>query len=256
MYTLAIVNQKGGVGKTTTAVTLASGLAGEGYQTLLVDLDAQGNVADALGLTKWGGLYRMLIDGDSKGAVRSSGRSRLDVILSDKRTVEAKAILVGRPFREQILKDNLTRLSYDWVVLDVAPGIDVLQLSALVASTHYLIPVNLQHLAVVGAGDLLATATAQSDALTARFLGILPTFLDRRYRETHEQLSWLAEQFGRLVWEPIPSDSKAIESPAHGQTLWEYAPDCRALFGLKLSDQWVGGYVKVLDRLVGEVANG
>jgi chromosome partitioning protein len=256
MFTLAVINQKGGVGKTTTAVTLGHGFALRGKRTLLVDLDAQGNVADTLGLAKTNGLYRLLVENAGRRAVKPSGRERLDVILSDKSTVEAKAILISKPFREQILKDVLAKLSgYDWCILDVAPGIDVLQLSALVAASHYIIPVNLHHLAVVGAGDLLATASVQAEALSAQFLGVLPTFLDRRYKETREQLGWLAEQFGRLVWEPVPVDSKAVEAPSFGQTLWEYAPDARALRGIKIKGRMVGGYEQVLDRLLREVGD-
>lgn len=252
--TLAIVNQKGGVGKTTTAVTLAHGLAKLGQRALLVDLDAQGNVADALGLEKSGGLYRLLIDKAGRQAVRQSGRAGLGVILSDQSTAQAKAVLIGRPFREQELKRTLDGLEgYDWIVLDVAPGVDVLQISALVAATHYIIPVKLDHLSLVGAGDLLATAIAQTETLGCQFLGVLPTFLDRRLSETKEQLATLAQDFGRLVWEPIPVDAKAAEAPAFGQTLWEYAPHARALKGVEINSAHVGGYEQTLARLLREV---
>jgi len=254
-----LVNQKGGVGKTTSAVTLAAGLATAGFRPLLVDLDAQGNVADALGLEKGPGLYRLLIEDAGQRAVVSSGRTDLDVVLGDKKTVEARQILTGRMFREQVLRQSLTGLDgYDAVVLDVAPGVDLLQVSALVAATAFLIPVSLSHLAVVGAGDALASVAAlkQADALRARFLGVLPTMWERTTNESHTQLQALVRQFGRMVWPPIPLDVKAREAPAYGQTLWEYAPGTRALVGTDMEGVRRGGYRQVLQRVVREVLNG
>jgi chromosome partitioning protein len=260
MKTLAIVNQKGGVGKTTTAVNLAAGMALQGYEVLLVDLDAQGNCADALGDKKTPDLYRLLIAGDAQDAVTFGVREHLDAVYSDKRTAEAKQILAGMGFREQKLRLALTELSagYDCCVLDVAPGIDVLQVSALVACDMFLIPVALDHLAVVGAADALASAMAldQAGAQHGRFLGILPTMWERTTKESHTQLLTLAQQFERMVWPPIPTDVKAREAPAHGQTLWEYAPRTRALRGVEINGKRLGGYAAVLKRLIDEVEHG
>lgn len=258
MKTLAIINQKGGVGKTTTAVTLAHGLARLGRAVLLVDLDAQGNCADALGLDKAAGVYKLLVTGDE--AISPSGRKNLDVILGDRRTVEAKQILSGQSFREYKLRDALAShmRRYDVAILDVAPGVDVLQIGALVACTHFLVPVALDHLAVVGAGDALASTASlnQVGAFTGVFMGILPTMWERTTNESHEQLTQLAGQFGRQVWPPIPVDVKAREAPAYGKTLWEYAPKTRALVGVQLGTKVVGGYAQVLSRIDREVCGG
>jgi chromosome partitioning protein len=259
MKTVAIMNQKGGVGKTTTAVTLGHGLALRGHRALIVDLDAQGNVADALGVEKRGDLYELLVNGQM--TITHSGRPGLDLILGDKRTVEAKAILIGRPFREHALAKALAALDdYDVVILDVAPGVDVLQVGALVAADAFLIPAALDHLAVVGVGDAMASAAALKSAggMGGRFLGILPTFWERATNESQLQLEFLAAQFGVWVWEPVPRDTKAREATAHGQTLWEYAPGCRALEGVQLNglatgERCVGGYRRVLERLMVEM---
>lgn len=255
MKTIAILNQKGGVGKTTTAVTLAHGLAIRNYASLIVDLDAQGNVADALGLEKCNDLYRVLIDNAGEEAMQIA-RPNLYVILGDKSTSAAKQVLAGQSFREQVLKRALDRFAvdFDWCVLDAAPGVDILQVSALVACDYFLIPVALDHLAVVGAGDALASAASltHAGALDARFLGVLPTMWERTTNESHAQLEHIARQFGKLVWPPIPLDVKARESPAFGQTLWEYAPRCRAMEGILINGgkRQVGGYRQVLDRLL------
>lgn len=252
---IAIVNQKGGVGKTTTACTLGHGLALQGKRVLIADLDAQGNVADSMGVDKRGGLYSLLFEGQRK-AITPSGRAGLDLVIGDKTTVEARQRLGGMNFRELQLKAALDKLTgYDVIVLDAAPGVDVLQVSALVACTHFLIPVALDHLAVVGAGDALATTAGLKNVgrFGGTFLGILPTMWERTTTESHEQLKILAEQYSRLVWPPIPRDTRAREAPAYGQTLWEYAPSTRAIVGAKMGDRQVGGYGRVLQRLLDEV---
>lgn len=258
MNVLSITNQKGGVGKTSTAVTIAHGLAKQGQSVLLVDLDAQGNCADALGIEKRPGLYQFLVLDDESAIV--TARENLDVITGDKSTVRAQKIITGENFGEYVLRNHLESLGptrYDIIIIDTAPGAGVLQINALVASTHFLIPVSLAHLATVGAIDVLGTVASlkRVNAFQGRWLGVLPTMWDRTTNESHKQLTEMATRFGRLVWPPIPVDVKAREAPGAGQTLWEYASDCRALNGVDLSDgkDPVGGYAAVVDRLIDEV---
>jgi chromosome partitioning protein len=258
MNTLAIMNQKGGVGKTTTAITLAHGAARVKVRVLLVDLDAQANCSIALGLPPKPNLQRFLADDDRYDAIVPTGRPNLDLLPGDKTTAAVKAELASIPFRETILARKLARLAndYDLIILDTSPSIDLLQISALVASTHYLIPVSCQHLAAAGAAMALSTVAALSDAgaLDTRLLGLLPTFYDRRTTESTTQLRELADQYGRLLLPPIPIDTKAAEAPAHGQTLYEYAPNTRALVGIGSGVAGLGGYNALLDLVLMEVA--
>lgn len=263
MKTLTFLNQKGGVWKTTTAVTVAHGLALQGRDVLLVDLDAQGNVADALGMSalkKSGeadGLYELLIRERGLQAVRPSGRPRLDVILGHKKTLQAKQILAGMDFREYLLRNALAEIAseYDVCLLDVAPGVDVLQIGALVAADFFVIPVALSHLAVVGAMDALGTVVSlqKVGAFRGKFLGVLPTHWERQTNESDLQLRAMAQQFKRLVWPAIPMDPRAKEAPRLGKTLWEYAPKGRAIRGIRINDKYHGGYQRGLARLVQEV---
>jgi chromosome partitioning protein len=255
MHILAIVNQKGGVGKTTTAVTLAHGLAMAGRSVLLVDLDAQGNCADALGVEKGDGLYQFLVEMRGQAAAQRV-RANLHLVSSDKTTVKVKRIMTGEPFSEYALRNHLADLTgWDWVVLDSAPGADLLQINALIAATHLLIPVSLAHLATVGAVDVLGTVTSlkQVGAYHAQWLGLLPTMWDRTTNESHAQLGTMATRFGRMIWPPIPIDVKAREAPGQGLTLWEYDMNCRAIRGVNERGTIVGGYSRVLSRLIEEV---
>lgn len=255
---LAIVNQKGGVGKTTTAVNLAHGLALRGRRTLLIDLDGQGNVADSLGLKKGNGIYRLLIDREIR-VVASSGRKGLDWVSGGKETAVARENLVGRVARERALALALQDLRdrYEWIILDVAPGTDLLQTMALVACDGFLIPVALDHLAAVGARDALQSALTLRELglLTGRFLGVLATMWERTTAESRAQMQELAKTYGRLLWPPIPLDTRVRESAAHGQTLWEYAPGTRALVGVALNGGHLrtGGYEAALERLEREL---
>ncbi len=209
--TIAILNQKGGVGKTTTAVTLASGLARKGIRALLIDLDTQGNVADSLGLAH-GDELRQLLSPELhcllEVAVFPSGLDRLDVIRSDKSTAALKQTLAGMTLREYVLADALQGSRYDVIILDCAPSVDLLHFAALVAADYLLIPTRLDKLAVNGVRDALQTLATLKRISHCQVAGILPTFYERVTLESHEQLVHLARTFGRLVLPPIPQDTQ------------------------------------------------
>jgi chromosome partitioning protein len=247
---LAILNQKGGVGKTTTAVTLASGLARMKFRVLLMDLDTQGNVADSLGL-EHGDDLRRLLSPDLKcslvKAITPSGLKDLDVIRSDKSTTALKQTLAGVTLREYILADELQNSGYDVIVLDCAPSVDLLHFAALVAADYLLIPTRLDKLAVNGVRDALQTLAALKRISHCQVAGILPTFYERVTLESHEQLIHLAQTFGRLVLPPIPQDTQCRVASRYGKTIWEHEPNAKALVGYEQGNRQVGGYIQVLE---------
>lgn len=252
----ALVNQKGGVGKTTTAVTLGHRLALDGHRTLLVDVDPQGHVAAALGRDKGPGLYRLIqwAQGLPEQPLILSARPNLDIIPSDKSTEPAKRVLSSLDFRERVLADALAGLGegYDAVVIDCAPSVDVLHVAALVAADWIVIPTKLDYLAVDGVREVI-TSVEEIKRRTRRapqVLGVLPTFWDRRTNETVAQLNDLARAFGRLVLPPIPEDVRLREAPAYGQTVWEYAPTSRSVVGVTNGNgRTVGGYAQFVERV-------
>ncbi|MDR3573434.1 MAG: ParA family protein [Anaerolineaceae bacterium] len=250
MKIIAFANQKGGVGKTTTAVTLAAGLARQGYKTLLVDLDPQGHVAFCLGLEKNPGLYRLIVMEEPLHKIFIPARPNLDVLASDKRTEKVKRHITLSDFREGILADILRATAYHVILIDMAPSMDVLHVNGLVASDWVIIPTRLDALAVDGVKEILLTM-GEVGQRGHPFQGysILPTFFDRTTRETLAQFQDVTRTFGNRVWPPIPQDTRVREASAYGKTLWEYSPDSPAILGYIEGKQRLGGYKQTLDRI-------
>lgn len=256
MKIVAFANQKGGVGKTTTAITLAHGLALEGRRVLLVDLDPQGHVAVALGLKKSPGLHDLICLKKPIEQVVIAARPNLDILPGDKRTEQVKREIVLSDFRESTFRDIFKKSSYDVILLDLAPSLDVLHVSGLIASNWVMIPTRLDALAVDGVQEVLLSL-AEFGRRGHKLDGycILPTFFDRTTRETFLQFRELVQAFGNRVWAPIPQDTRVRESPSYGLTVWEYAPSCVAIRGFKDKQSRTGGYRAALQKL-SEVIDG
>jgi chromosome partitioning protein len=242
-YTILIGNQKGGVGKTTTTVTLGHGLTYHGYRVLLVDLDSQGHVAVNLGLEKASGVSDLLVYG--KARITGTGRDDLYLIPGNKETVLARQIVAGRSFREMALQRALSPLqdSFDFILLDTPPGLDVLTISAIMAATHILVPVALEELALDGLVEYThSILEARQGGARCDLAWVVPTMYDRVAKEIGRNFKALAGTYPEQVAGPVPRDAKMREAPAYGQTIWEYASKSRAavayahLVGRVLSD--------------------
>lgn len=253
MTIIAVANQKGGVGKTTTAVNLAHGAALRGLNVLLIDLDSQGNVADSLGIDSGPDLHAWLSQELPVESVAIKTRPNLSVIRADKTTAALKNILAATEWREYALANHLDSYPYDWIVIDCAPSVDVLHTAALVASDYLLIPTRLDQFAIKGVVEVVRSLSSVVRVSTSNctLAGIVPTFFDRQTTETQEQLTNLVNCYKGDVMPVIPQDVACRRSNRAGQTLWEYAPHCRALVG-NCTGPGVryGGYCEVLDRLM------
>lgn len=252
---VSVLNQKGGVGKTTVAVNLAYSLAANGYRVLLVDLDTQGNVSDSLGMDPAPDLHSLLVASDPiNSLIVSSGndgpRRRLHVIRSNERTAEAKMYLASLPFRERVLARVLrpTRDWYNFIILDLAPSVDILHVGALVASDGIVVVTKLDKLAVKGVRQALLTlgSLEDMDAPQPKLLGIVPNMWDRRTVISAGWLTMLARNFKAHLWPPIPIDVNVMRAAMAGQAVAEYDSKTRALIGADIGNGHpVGGILAV-----------
>jgi len=251
MNVIALANQKGGVGKTTTAVTLSDGFARQGFKTLLIDLDPQGHVAVSFGLEKTAGLYQLVCLDEPVDKVALNVRPNLDILTGNKQTELVKRQIILADFRETILSDKLKNLPYDYVLLDMAPSLDVLHINGLFASDWVLIPTRLDALAVDGVKEILLTmAEISRNGHVFKGYGVIPTFFDRSTRETLVQFKDLVNTFGKNVMPPVPQDTRAREAAAYGKTLLEYTPQSAVVKGFLQKSQAIGGYKQIIERMV------
>ena len=229
---VAILNQKGGTGKTTTAINLAAGLADRGYDVLLVDLDAQGNVGASLGIRGERTLYHLLVEDAPVGDVIVPVRNHLDVITSDA-TLAAAEVHLARldGARDRVLADHLSpgisRGRYEYVVLDCGPSLSLFNQNALSFVDEVMIPVSCDYLALVGVKQVLRTLKDIDKHLghTVRISGVVPTFYDQRTKLARDAVETLAGHFKERLYEPIRRSTRLAEAPSHRQSIFEYAPD-------------------------------
>ena len=245
-----VANQKGGVGKTTTAVTLGHGLSRVGRRVLVVDLDPQGHVAFALGMKKANGLYRLLVESEPLHKVAEVARPNLDIIASDKTGEAVGRYVTTVNFREKVIINAVKGSGYDVIFLDTPPSIGMLNVAALAASNWIIIPTRLDAMAIDGVNEILRSmAQVEDNGYHFDGYSILPTFFDRTTKETTIQLRELVNAFGKIVWPPIPQDTKAREAAAYGKTLWEYCPESPSIMGYQFNGKRAGGYLDLLDRI-------
>ena len=227
---VAILNQKGGTGKTTTAINLAAGIASRGYDVLLVDLDAQGNVGASLGIRGERTLYHLLAEGVAVDDVIVPVRNHLDVITADA-TLAAAEVALARldANRDRVLADRLAGLKgrYQYIVLDCGPSLSLLNQNALSFVDEVMIPVSCDYLALVGVKQVLKTLKDIDKHLghTVRISGVVPTFFDARTRLARDAVETLAGHFKERLYEPIRRSTRLAEAPSHRQSIFEYAPD-------------------------------
>jgi len=236
MLQIAIANMKGGVGKTTTAIHLAAGLARQGSRVLLVDADPQGNVGHALGVRRDRTIRDLMLGDASLDDVVARGvRERLDVIPSTPAAFALESQLAGAPQRETILSRRLQALrAYDAVIVDSSPAMNLLAYNALLYASDVIIPVSMDGMAILGARQTLAGVHQIRELWPDRrldLLAVLPTAVNVMTNATRAAFEALAddvEMRDRLYRRGIRQCIDVTYALAQRQTIWEYAPRSRA----------------------------
>lgn len=220
---IAIANQKGGVGKTTTAVNLCCALKMKGKRVLLLDCDPQGNSSSGMGVDKHStpSAYELITKtADILDCIRKTPYG--DVIPSNKELSGATVELVNKVRREYVLKDALQLVynDYDYIFIDCPPSLELLTLNALVAADSVLIPMQCEYYALEGIADLMTTIKLCSKRLnpSLKIQGIVLTMYDSRTNLTQQVAFELKEYFGGKVYETvIPRSVRLSEAPSHGK---------------------------------------
>lgn len=233
---IAVVNQKGGVGKTTTAMNIAAYLTHSGRKCLLVDLDPQANASSGLGLNPTEiekGVYEVLVGiADPQSAICITDPSGIHVLPASISLAGAAVELVGIDEREFQLSKTIRPLSelYDYIIIDCPPSLGLLTLNGLVASDHVLIPVQAEYFALEGIGQLMETISLVQEHLKPEIsiLGAVITMYDKRYKLSESVLQELYRHFPKKIFRTvIPRSVRLAEAPSHGKSILQYDPESR-----------------------------
>ena len=225
---VAIVNQKGGVGKTTTCVNLAAAVAQTGKRVLLCDFDPQANATSGMGVDKTvsNGVYDVIINGvETEKAVVSTPYG--DVLPSSKALAGAGIELIGMDRREFLLKDALDQLAaeYDFIFIDCPPSLELLTLNALCAADSILVPVQGEYFALEGLSDLMNTVRIVRRSLNPKLAleGVLLTMFDGRTNLAMQVAEEVKHYFpGKVYATVIPRNVRLSEAPSHGKPITAY----------------------------------
>lgn len=229
---IAITNQKGGVGKTTTAVNLSSCVAALGKRVLIVDLDPQGNTTTGYGISKRSvetGVYEVLIgEAEAKDAIRKTS-FRTDVLPSNSRLAGASLELADRTDRAVRLRRELAAVQdeYDFIFIDCPPSLDLLTLNGLCACDSVIIPVQCEYYALEGLAELISTLKTVRKKYNSGLdiEGVVFTMFSSRYNLTMQVVEQVQKYFGNKVYKTtIPRTIRISEAPSYGQPINFYEP--------------------------------
>ena len=231
---IVVANQKGGVGKTTTAVSVAHSLALRERRVLLVDFDPQGQCATSLAINPEPGAFNAVVNpqSDIHQWFRETGRAGLDLLPGDRSTATAQIVINAENRPIDAIRQLFRTVSkeYDYIIFDTAPSVGGIQERAIYAADLVLIPTATEFLAMDGLAQMieLLASLREKAGWEGDLLGVLPTFYDEQTSESGKSLKELQEGFGEAVLSPIHRATVLRECAAEGKTIFEIAPASRA----------------------------
>jgi chromosome partitioning protein len=230
---IAVVNQKGGVGKTTTVINLTAALVEQGYKVLIVDIDPQGNATSGCGVQKnqvKSTIYDVLVnDEDIKTVIKQSQHEKIDVIPSNMNLAGTEVELVNAKQREFILKSKLDLLkqNYDYIFIDCPPAVNILTINALTASNSVLIPMQCEYYALEGLSQLVQTIGLVKKNTNPKLIleGILFTMYDSRTNLSFQVVKEVENHFSSIIYHTkITRSVRLSEAPSFGMSCIKYDP--------------------------------
>lgn len=245
---IAIVNQKGGVGKTTTTINLAGGLSLLGKKVLVIDLDPQGNLSQSLGIQAEqleNTIYEVLREVSTLEEATFK-HEKIDVIPANIGLSAAELELAGTAGREFLLKEAIDQIEegmYDYVLIDCSPSLGVLTLNALVAANEVFIPMQAQFLSMQGLSQLMNTIEIVKDRLNKniKVSGVIITMYDSRKNLNNEVSEKVREYFDKIVFKTLIPDSVSLaEAPSHGKDIFDY----------KIASEGAKNYLKLAREVI------
>ena len=235
MKVIAIINQKGGVAKTTSTINLAAYLAKAGKKTLIIDLDPQGNASSGLGVNRFDlskCIYDGLIDNEPvRNITLKTNVENLDIIPATIQLAGAEIEMVGMLTREYLLKNLIKEIrDYDFVLIDCPPSLGLLTINALTAANQYLVPIQCEYYALEGLGQLLKTIDLIKKGLNPdlELAGALMTMYNSTLNLSSQVVAEVKAFFGAKVFETIiPRSVRLSEAPSYGEPISTYAPSSK-----------------------------
>lgn len=227
---IGVLNFKGGTGKTTTVVNLATGLALRGARVLCIDLDAQGSLATCLGVRHCHSLANLLLGEADPAACIVKARDQLDLIASDGGLLRAERALWRMDDNGQARQALVKRMQgvdeYDYVFLDHSPSVSLINECGLLYAHQVIVPVSMNHLALIGTRHVLQTlqTIARTSQHVIELVLVVPTFFFGRLRKDREVMQILHKHFAGKVSDPIRSNVQLVEALGRQKSIYEYAP--------------------------------
>ena len=251
---IAIVNQKGGVGKTTTTINLAAALSLRGKSVLLVDIDPQGNASTGLGIGRQSrgiSIYDVLVDGtDIARAIQDTGVPGLSIVPSHIDLSSAELEIGGQAGRTTRLRDalDMVKQDYDYILIDCPPALGLLTVNSLAAARSALVPLQCEFYALEGLSQLLKTVEMAKASINPDLIieGVILTMYDKRNRLSAQVAQDVRKHLGRAVFRSvIPRNVRIAEAPSFAKPVMMYDPDCAgAKAYMNLADELLSRHQK------------